>query len=464
MPEFDIAVIGAGSAGLSVANVSARLGRKIVLIERGRMGGDCLNTGCVPSKALLAASHAASDARAAQRFGVTASVSVDWLRVRAHVRGVIEQLAPADSVARYEGFGATVLRDTARFTGPRTLDVGGRKITAARIVIAAGSRASVPNIPGLAESGFRTHETIFDVDRLPAKLLILGGGSIGIELAQAFAGLGSQVTIVERHRIGGRDDPELVGVLRAALTEAGVILVENAHVLRVETGPTIVLADSRRIEGTDLLVAAGRTPNLESLDCAAAGLTVSARGIATDRGLNARGNPAVFAVGDIADVDGIGPTYLTHAASHHAGVFVRRALFRLPAKVDALMPRVTYTDPELAQVGPTERETPGAEILRWNLQDNDRAVAERRTMGLVKLVVSGGRLIGAGIAAPNAGEMIPAFTLAIRNRLTPSAVADLIVPYPTRFEAAKRAAGSKLSERLFAARTQQLVAWLARLP
>ncbi len=464
MPEFDIAVIGAGSAGLSVANVSARLGRKVVLIERGTMGGDCLNTGCVPSKALLAASHAASDARAAARFGVTASVSVDWLQVRAHVRGVIEQIAPADSVARYELFGATVLRDTARFTGPRTLDVGGRTVTAGRIVVAAGSRAAIPDIPGLAGSGFRTHETIFDLDHLPAHLLILGGGSIGIELAQAFAGLGSRVTIVERHRIGGRDDPELVDVLRAALTEAGVAIEENATVSRVEAGVTIVLDDGRRIEGTDLLVAAGRTPNLESLDCAAAGLTVSARGIATDRGLRARGNPHVFAVGDIADVDGIGPVYLTHAASHHAGIFVRRALFRLPAKVDALMPRVTYTDPELAQAGPTERDAPGADILRWPLHDNDRAVAERRTAGLVKLVVSKGRLIGAGIAAPHAGEMIPALTLAIRNRLKPSALADLIVPYPTRFEAIKRAAGSTLSERLFAPRTQRLVAWLARLP
>ena len=464
MAEFDIAVVGAGSAGLSVANIAARLGARVALIERHRMGGDCLNTGCVPSKALLAASHAASAARAAGRFGVRAEVSVDWDAVRAHVSGVIAAIAPADSQERYEGLGATVLRDTARFTGPHSLDVGGRAITARKIVVAAGSRATVPDLPGLATSGYVTHETIFDLPRLPAHLLILGGGSIGIELAQAFSGLGSRVTIVEQHRLGGREDPELIDALRPALD--GVDIVEGVGVGAVEAGPTLVLADGRRIAGTDLLVAAGRTPNLEALDCGAAGLATSARGIAVGRDL--RGAKGIYAIGDIADVAGIGPTYLTHAASHHAGIVIRQALFRLPARVEAAMPRAIYTDPELAQAGLTEQQARDAglavTVLRWPLAENDRAVAERSTMGLVKLVVARGRLVGAGIVAPHAGEMIDAFTLAIRRRLPAAALADLIVPYPTRFEAAKRAAGRALAERLFSGRTRQLVSFLARIP
>ena len=466
MPDFDLAVIGAGSAGLSVANVAARLGVRVALVERHRMGGDCLNTGCVPSKALLAASHAASAARAAGRFGVRAEVSVDWDAVRGHVDGVIANIAPADSQARYEGFGATVLRDTARFTGRHSLDVGGRTVTARTIVVAAGSRATVPDIPGLAAAGYVTHETVFSLPRLPAHLLILGGGSIGIELAQAFAGLGSRVTVVEQRRLGGREDPELVDVLRPAL--GGVEIVEGVAVSAVEPGPTLVLADGRRIAGTDLLVAAGRTPNLEALDCEAAGLSTSARGIAVGRGLRARGTKNVFAIGDIADVAGIGPTYLTHAASHHAGVVIRQVLFRLPARVGTTMPRVIYTDPELAQVGLTEQQARDAghvvTVQRWPLADNDRAVTERSTVGLVKLVVARGRLLGAGIVAPHAGEMIDAFTLAIRRRVPVAALADLIVPYPTRFEAAKRAAGVALADRLFSRGTRRIVSLLARLP
>ena len=245
-------------------------------------------------------------------------------------------------------------------------------------------------------------------------------------------------------------------------------ILEGVAVTTVEPGRVLVLADGRRIAGTALLVAAGRTPNLEALDCEVAGLSTSARGIAVDRGLRARGTKNVFAVGDIADVDGIGPTYLTHAASHHAGVVIRQALFRLPARIDATMPRVTYTDPELAQVGLTERQARDAghavTVQRWPLAENDRAVAERRTIGAVKLVVARGRLLGAGIVAPHAGEMIDAFTLAMRRRVPVAALADVIVPYPTRFEAAKRAAGVALAERLFGGGTRRLVSLLARLP
>ncbi len=468
--EFDLAVIGAGAAGLSVASVAAQLGRRVALIERDRMGGDCLNVGCVPSKALLAAAHAAADARDAGRLGVRlAPPEVDWPAVQRHVQGVIDTLALADSVARFTGLGVTVLPGEARFVARDTLAVGGRRITARRIVVAAGSRATIPDLPGLDATPYLTHATLFDLAQPPAHLLILGGGTIALEMAQAHAELGCAVTIVERGRLGGREDPELVAVLRAALTRSGVAMIEHADVARAEPGVALLLADGRRVAGSHLLIAVGRTPNLEALDLAAGDVQATGRGIATDAGLRSTSNRLVFAVGDVADVAGIGPQYLTHAGSHHAGIVVRRALFRLPARVSRVMPRVVYTAPELAQVGLTEAQARDAgslaHVLRWSLADNDRAQAERRAEGLVKLVVGRrGRILGAGIAAPHAGEMIGAWTLAIARRVPLAAMADLVAPYPTRAEAAKRAAGSLYASRLFAASTQRLVRLLALLP
>ena len=472
--EFDMAVVGAGSGGLAVAAVAGQLGQRVALIERDRMGGDCLNTGCVPSKALLAAAHATADASDASRLGVRiASPAVEWAAVQRHVHGVIDALAPADSVERFTGLGVTVLPGEARFVARDALMVAGaageRRITARRVVLAAGSRATIPDLPGLDATPYVTHTTLFDLPERPAHLLILGGGTIALEMAQAHAGLGCAVTIVTRGRLGGREDPELVAVLRHALTRAGVSVIEHAAVARAEPGVALLLSDGRRVAGSHLLVAVGRTPNLERLDLAAGGVRASGRGVVTDAGLRSRSNRGVFAVGDIADPAGIGPQYLTHAASHHAGVVIRRALFRLPARVSATMPRVVYTAPELAQVGLTEAQARAAgslvELLRWQLADNDRAQAERRTEGLVKLVVGRrGRILGAGIAAAHAGEMIGAWTLAISRRIPLSALAELIVPYPTRAEAAKRAAGSFYARRLFAKPTQLLVWLLALLP
>ena len=470
MADFDLAVIGAGAAGLSVTAGAAQLGVKVVLIERDRMGGDCLNIGCVPSKAMLAASHAARHAREAGRFGVfLGEPRIDWDAVQAHVHGVIASIAPTDSEARFRALGATVMRGEARFTASDTLSVDGRTLTARRIVIAAGSRAAVPDVKGLGEVGFLTNATLFDLTERPAHLLILGGGPIGLEMAAAFSGLGSQVTVVQRGTIGGREDPELVAGLREALLSRGVTLIEGAELTEVEQGPTLVLADGRRIEGSHLLVATGRVPNLESLDLAAGGVKVTAAGIATDRGLRSLTNKRVFAVGDIADPEGIGPRQFTHVGSYHAGIVIRRVLFRLPAKVDyRALPRVTYTDPELAQVGMTEAEARQAglavSILRWPLAENDRATAERDTVGLVKLIVSRGRVVGAGILAPHAGEMIGQWTLAIAQRTKLSALAGLIAPYPTRAEAGKRAVGSFFAPTLFSDRTKWLVRLLGWLP
>jgi pyruvate/2-oxoglutarate dehydrogenase complex dihydrolipoamide dehydrogenase (E3) component len=470
MPDFDLAVIGAGSAGLSVAAGAAQLGASVVLIERGRMGGDCLNTGCVPSKALLAAARAVRGVQGAERFGVAVPPPViDWDRLRAHVAGVIAAIEPMDSEVRFRALGATVLRGEARFVDPATISVDGRAVTARRFVVAAGSRAMVPPIDGLDRVPYWTNDSLFDLAERPDHLLVLGGGPVGLEMADAFRGLGCRVTVVEAGRIAIREDPELVAGLRFALADRGVVFREAVKVAAVAPGPVLVLADGERIEGSHLLVAAGRTPNLAALDLAAGGVRTGPAGIATDRGLRSVSNKRVYAAGDIADPAGVGPRAFTHVGSYHAGIIIRRVLFRLPARVDyAALPRVTYTDPELAQTGLTEAEAVAAgmnvQVLRWPLADNDRAVAERDTAGLVKLVVWRNRVVGAGILAPHAGEMISLWTLAVAERVRLPALAGLIVPYPTRSEAAKRAVGSFFGERLFSRRTKALVRFLSRLP
>jgi pyruvate/2-oxoglutarate dehydrogenase complex dihydrolipoamide dehydrogenase (E3) component len=482
MPEFDLAVIGAGAAGLSVTAVAAQLGLRVALIERDRMGGDCLNTGCVPSKALLAAAHAAQSARAAGRFGIRLPEPViDWDAVRAHVTGSIAAIAPMDSEARFRALGAEVLRGEARFLDPDTLGIDGRRLTARRIIIAAGSRAAIPSIPGLDAVPYLTNETLFTLARAPAHLLVLGGGPVGLEMAAAHAGLGCRVTLVEAGRIAPREDPELADGLRRAITAQGttqrtaqgtahgVTVIEGASVAAVEPGPTLVLADGRRIAGSHLLIAAGRRPNLERLALEAGNVRAGPGGIVTDRGLRSVTNRRVFAIGDIADPIGLGPRAFTHVASYHAAIVIRRALFRLPARLDyAALPRVIYTTPELAQVGLTEAEARAAghrvTLLRAPLAENDRAVAEGDVTGLVKLVVAGGRVLGADILAPHAGEMIGQWTLAIARRVPPAALAGLITPYPTRAEAGKRALAGLFAPRLFAARTKSLVRLLIRLP
>ena len=463
-------MVGAGAAGLSVTAVAAQLGLRVLLIERNRMGGDCLNFGCVPSKALLAAAHAVTAARHSVHLGIRLpEPAVDWDAVREHVHGVIAAIAPNDSEARFRALGASVVRGEARFTATDTLAVEGRQYSARRIVLAAGSTAAIPDVPGLDRVDYLTNTTVFDMAEPPSHLLILGGGPVGLEMADAFARLGARVTVVEAASIASKDDWELVAGLRETLRAGGITLLEESKVAAVEPGPTIVLGDGRRIQGSHLLVATGRRPNLQALDLTAGNVRATAAGIATDRGLRSLTNRRVFAVGDIADPQGIGPRAFTHVGSYHAGIVIRRALFRLPARLDyAALPRVIYTNPELAQVGMTESEAIAAghrvKVLRWPLADNDRAVAERDTAGLVKLVVAGNRLVGAGILAPNAGEMIGLWGLAIARRVKLGTLAGLIIPYPTRSEAAKRAAANFFVPRLFAPHIKLAVRLLARLP
>jgi pyruvate/2-oxoglutarate dehydrogenase complex dihydrolipoamide dehydrogenase (E3) component len=470
MPDFDIAVIGAGAAGLTVTAAAAQLGLRVALIERDRMGGDCLNAGCVPSKALLAAGHAAQAARRAGRFGIgLPEPAIDWQAVAAHVRGTIAAIEPMDSEARYRAMGATVMRGEARFLDPDSIAVDGQRLTARRYVIAAGSRPAVPPIPGLGAVPSLTNATLFERLPQPSHLLILGGGPMGLEMAAAHAALGCRVTLVEQAAIAGTEDPELADVLRGALRRLGVALLEGTPVVAVAAGPTLILADGQRIAGSHLLVAAGRRPNLEALALEAGNVRAGPRGIATDRQLRSPTNRRVYAAGDIADPAGLGPRAFTHVGAYHAAIIVRRAIFHLPARLDyRALPRVIYTDPELAQVGMTEAEARAAGlmpyVLRWPLAENDRAIAERDTDGMVKLVVARGRVVGAGIVAPHAGEMIGQWALAIAARVRLSTLAGLMLPYPTRADAGKRAAASYFADTLFSARVRALARALSRLP
>lgn len=464
----DLCVIGAGSAGLSVAAGAAQMGASVVLIERHRMGGDCLNYGCVPSKSLIAAAAAAQAMRSSAGYGIApVEPVIDFAAVRAHVRAVIAGIAPHDSVERFEGLGVTVLQTEARFTGRDEVLAGGRQVRARRFVVATGSRPALPPVPGLADQPHLTNETVFDLEECPRHLLVLGGGPIGCELAQAFRRLGSEVSVMDLGPILPRDDPELVEVVRRRLVAEGVRLHEHVRVRGIEAGPTLVATDSDRtvlrLEGSHLLVAAGRTPQVEGLGLEVAGIAADAKGIKVDARLRTT-NARVFAIGDVAG----GPQF-THVASHHASIVIRNALFRLPARADrAAVPHVTYTDPELAAVGLSEAEAQAQgvahEVLRWSYADNDRARAERAEEGLIKLVVGKrGRVLGAGIVGVHAGELILPWVLALDRKLPLSAMAGAIVPYPTLSEVSKRAAGAWYAPRLFGPGTRRLVRLLAKL-
>ncbi|GAA0586582.1 dihydrolipoyl dehydrogenase family protein [Caenispirillum bisanense] len=461
----DLCVIGAGSGGLSVAAGAVQMGASVVLVERGEMGGDCLNAGCVPSKALLAAAGAARAARQAGGFGLRTSVAVDFPAVMAHVQAVIAAIAPHDSQARFESLGCTVLRAPARFLDARRLQVGETVVRPRRTVLATGSRPTLPDLPGLAAVPVLTNESLFTLREAPERLVILGGGPIGVEMASAFLGLGVPVSLATGGAILPKDDPDLRAVVRAALVADGLDLHEHARAVAVEPGPVLVLEDGRRLAGSHLLVAAGRSPTVAGLGLDAAGIDHDPRrGIATDARLRTS-NRRVYAVGDCA-----GPPYFTHRAGHDAGIVLRNALFRLPARArHDRMPWVTYGDPELAQVGLTEaaardRHGDRIRVLVEPFAGNDRARAERRTEGLLKLVTDRrGRVLGCGIVGPQAGELLAPWVLALAQGLRVTAVADLVLPYPTLAETGKRAAGAFLAPALFGPATRRLVRLLARL-
>ncbi len=466
----DICVIGAGSGGLSVAAAAAAFGVPVVLIEKGRMGGDCLNYGCVPSKALIAAGRRAHQIATAGGFGIEAAPAIDFRSVNRHVQNVIATIAPNDSRERFAGLGVNVFPGTGCFADAETVTVDGDlKIKARRFVVATGSSPAVPPIPGLAETPHFTNETIFGLTERPSHLLVIGAGPIGLELAQAFRRLGSRVTVVEALRPLAKDDVECGRIVVEALGREGIAIFSEATVRTVRSSSnsihlTVKMGETEKaIIGSHLLVAAGRAPNLGGLGLKAAGIACGPKGILVDHGLRTT-NRRVYAVGDV-----VGDLNFTHVANYHAGLVIRNALFRLPVKAryDAV-PWVTFTDPELAQVGLTEDQAKqlGHEIrvLRWPFRENDRAQAGREESGHVKVITGKrGRILGATIVGAHAGELIATWTLAIRQGLNIRAIAEAVSPYPTLGEVNKRAAMTYFSSRLASPGVRRVIRWLRQL-
>ena len=450
--KTDVLVIGAGSGGLSVAAGASQMGAKVVLLEGYKMGGDCLNFGCVPSKALLAAGKQAQAMKTGEVFGVSPVVpEVNYATAKDHVHNVIATIEPNDSQERFEGFGINVIREYGRFISPTEVQAGDNIITARRIVISTGSGPFVPPISGIEDVTYYTNENIFDLREKPDHLLVIGGGPIGMEMAQAHIRLGSKVTVIEGFKALGKDDPEAAAIVLDKMRAEGIEIVEDALAEQIseENGVITVETSSGTFSGSHLLMAVGRKVNIDRLDLDK-GNVAHDRAVKVDAGLRSVSNRRVYAIGDAA-----GGLQFTHVAGYHAGVIIRSMLFGLPSKAKTShIPWVTYTDPELAQVGLTEaeaREKHGSAmtVARFDYDENDRAIATGKTTGFIKVMVVKGKPVGATIVGAEAGELIGVWALAIANGLKMGAIANMIAPYPTLGEINKRAAGAYFSPKLF---------------
>ena len=442
---YDLAIIGAGSGGLSVAAAAAQFGRRVILFEKGKMGGDCLNYGCVPSKALIAAAKQAHVFRTSGPYGISAvEPKVDFKKVHAHIGKAIAAIEPNDSAARFEKLGVKIVLSAAKFRDAKTLECKDGIFSAKRFVIATGSRAAVPTIAGLETVSYFTNETIFENTVLPKHLIIIGGGAIGMELAQAHRRLGSEVTVIEAFAPLSKDDPELTAIVLESLRADGVKTLSQTaikEILKSKSGIIIETEVRGKISGSHLLVAVGRAANVEGLNLEAAGVAYTAKGVTVDKGLRTS-QKHIYAIGDVA-----GGLQFTHVANYHAGLVIRNALFRLPVKNRTdIIPHVTFTDPELAQVGLTEAEAvkefgASVTVVRWPFHDNDRAQTEGKTAGLIKAVIGKrGKILGVGIVGANAGELIQPWVLAMTEGLKIRAIAGMIAPYPTLGEINRRVA------------------------
>ncbi len=470
--KYNLVAIGGGSAGLISSLATAGLGGKAALIERHLLGGDCLNHGCVPSKALLRAARAVHDARQAEHFGcrLTAPCEVDFAEVAARLRRLRASIARHDAAHRLRQLGVDVFLGNAELIGPDRLRVGAQVLEFHRAVIATGARPAVPPIEGLAESGYLTNETIFSLTELPGRLVVLGGGPIGCELAQAFARLGSQVSLVGRDaRLLPKEDPQASDVVAAQFRQEGIALHLGCQVERVaRVGSQIEVegrAGAQRVQvvGDTLLVAVGRQPNVESLGLEAAQVRRSAGGVEVDDYLRTS-NPRIYAAGDVAS-----RFQFTHAADALARIAVRNALFWGRQRASRLViPRCTYTDPEVAHVGltPAEAVANGVHLasFRVPLTDIDRAVLDGETAGFAVLHTRPGRgqVLGATLVARHAGEMIGEITLLLTKRWKISALAQTIHCYPTQAEVWKRLADAHARTRLTPRVARLFSFWLAR--
>lgn len=465
----DLAIIGAGAGGLSLAAGASQLGLKVILIEQGLMGGDCLNYGCIPSKSLIAAAESYWQINHHLIPGIPNAkpYPLDFKKITDHVKKVIEKLSVHDSVERFEELGVRVIKATGQFINQQTLQAGTNLIKAKRFVIATGSSATIPPIPGLDEVTFYTNETLFDLTELPSHLIIIGGGPIGCELAQAFAMLGSKVTLLEGINILSHDDTEAADVIRQALIQTGVLLKEQFkvnHISNPKNGKIIIQGEQKNtdfsIEGSHLLIATGRTPNVTSLHCDNANIQFDKKGIIVDSRLRTS-NKKIFAIGDVT-----GKLQFTHIANDHAGVVLRNIAFKLPAKVqENAIPWVTYTSPELAQAGKSEAACISSDIshsvLKLEYSCNDRAQTNLQTTGFIKVIVTpGGKILGVTIVGYQAGELLLPWIIAIREGKTLRVFTDTIVAYPTLSELSKRIASQFYAPKLFSSKVKKLVKFL----
>jgi pyruvate/2-oxoglutarate dehydrogenase complex dihydrolipoamide dehydrogenase (E3) component len=448
-PRYNLVVLGAGTAGLVSAIGAAGLGARVALVERGLMGGDCLNVGCVPSKALLRSGRAWAEVRDAAGFGVTVppGARVDFGAVMDRMRRLRARISRADSARRYRDLGVDVFLGAGRFAGPDTIEVTGRALRFRRAVIATGARAAAPPIPGLAEAGYLTNETVFTLTALPPRLAVIGGGPIGCELAQAFARFGAVVDLLEvAPRLLAREEPEAAAMVARAMLRDGVRIVLGARIAGVErAGDERVIHYERDGRAGDarvdqVLVAAGRRPNVEGLGLETAGVAFdTAAGIAVDDRLRTS-NPRIYAAGDVCSRE-----QFTHNSDFQARIVIQNALFLGRARASALtIPRCTYTDPEIAHVGLDERTAAERSIpIRTFVQalsEVDRAVLDGDDEGFVKVHVKAGTdtIVGATIVARHAGEMVSELTLAMVNRVGLGKIARTIHPYPTQAEAIRK--------------------------
>jgi len=474
-PRYDLVVLGGGTAGLVSAIVSAGLGARVALVERHLLGGDCLNVGCVPSKTLIRSARAAADARDATRFGVrvAGAVEVDFAAVMERVRRVRAELAPHDSARRYAELGVDVFLGHGRFTSERSLAVAGAELRFKRAVVATGARAAPPPIPGLADVGFLTNESVFSLVERPRRLAVIGAGPVGCELAQSFQRLGSRVTVVEvAPQVLIREDPDAAALVQAALARDGIELLLGAKLEKVERRGAAKLlrvatpSGAREVEVDEVLVGIGRAPNVEDMGLEAAGVAFDrARGVTVDARLRTS-NSRIFAAGDVCL-----ETKFTHAADASAKLVVRNAFFFGRRRAaDLQIPWCTYTDPEVAHVGLYARDARarGIEIDTFEapLSANDRAHAEGEEAGFLKVHVRKGtdRIVGATVVARHAGELIAPLATAMASGAGLGRLVDLILPYPTQSELIKVVAGAYTRTRLtpLAARVLRGLIGLAR--
>jgi pyruvate/2-oxoglutarate dehydrogenase complex dihydrolipoamide dehydrogenase (E3) component len=469
LERYNLVVVGAGTAGLVSAAGAAGMGARVALVERHLMGGDCLNVGCVPSKTLIRAGRALADVRRAGDFGVRVpdGTRVDFAAVMERVRRVRADISPHDSARRFrDEYGVDIFLGDGRFVGADTVEVGGKRLRFERAVIATGARAVVPSIPGLAEAGFFTNETIFNLTDQPARLAVLGGGPIGCELAQTFARLGSRVTIIEKgDHFLPREDADAAAILLTAFERDGVETRLDATLERVETKAAVkelhLAAGGRQetLEADAILVGVGRAPNVEGLDLEAAGVRFGRSGVEVDDFLRTS-NPRIYAAGDVCSA-----YKFTHAADFMARAVIQNAFFGFAGRKRAsrlTIPWCTYTDPEIAHVGLYEREAAakGVEITTFvvEMADVDRAIAEGEDEGFVKIHVKRGsdEIVGATIVARHAGEMISELTTAMIGKVGLGTLASVIHPYPTQAEAIRKAGDLFNRTRLTAGRAKLL--------